>query len=76
MVKQLQKVGNSSAITLDKALMELVGLQERGEVQITVDHGSIILTPVRAREIDPVELQACMDQFFKERRGVLQRLAQ
>ena len=45
MIKHIKKVGNSSALILDRALMELVGLSEGGEVQLTVHNGSIIIGP-------------------------------
>ncbi len=47
MIKQLKTVGKSNALILDKAIMELVGLEENGEVQLTVHSGSIIITPAR-----------------------------
>ncbi|GMV81517.1 MAG: hypothetical protein AMXMBFR7_27010 [Planctomycetota bacterium] len=76
MVKQLKKVGNSSSLTLDKALMELVGLKEGGRVQITVRDGSIILTPVEPQLVDQARFEACLERVVSERREVLRRLAQ
>jgi len=76
MVKHLKKVGNSNAITLDKALMELVGLQEGGAVSIAVHDGSIILTPVEPKPVDEERFEACLERVVKERRDVLRRLAQ
>ena len=75
MVKQIKKVGNSSALTLDKAILELVGLKEHGHVQITVRDGSIILTPVQPHLVDEERFEACLDHVVKERRVVLRRLA-
>ena len=76
MIKQLKKVGNSNAITLDKAVMELVGLEENGHVQLTVHDGSLILTPVKPRMVDNQRFEECLDRVFKKRREVLRRLAQ
>jgi antitoxin component of MazEF toxin-antitoxin module len=76
MVKQLRRVGNSSAITLDKALLELVGLHERGFVQVAVHDGSLILTPVRPRRASRERFEASLERVVKERREVLRRLAQ
>lgn len=76
MVKQLKKVGNSSALTLDKALMELVGLKAGGEVSISVRDGSIILTPVNPQPVDPTRFEACLNRVVNERRDVLRKLAQ
>ena len=76
MIKQLKKVGNSNAIILDKALLELVGLQEDDEVQISIHNGSIIITPAHPRPVDPTRFEACLDRLVEERREVLRRLAQ
>ena len=75
MIKQLKKVGNSNAIFLDKAILELAGLREGGEVQITVDGGSIVLTPTRPKRVTREQLDEALDQIVKERREVLERLA-
>ena len=76
MIKQLIKVGNSNAIILDKALIELVGLEENGEVQITVHNGSIILTPAHPKAVDPARFEASLDRLVEGRREVLRRLAE
>ncbi len=76
MIKQLKKVGNSNAIFLDKAIMELAGLRENGEVQVSVHNGSIIITPVHPKPVDKERFEACLNQVVKERREVLRRLAE
>lgn len=76
MIKKVKKVGNSNALILDKALMELVGLEENGEVQVTVNNGSIIITPARPRPVDMKRFETCLDRLVKERRKVLRRLAE
>jgi antitoxin component of MazEF toxin-antitoxin module len=75
MVKKLQKVGNSNALILDVPIMEMVGLEEGKEVQITVHDGSIIITPVHPRQLDPEELERQLDRVVGERRKVLKELA-
>ena len=40
MIKQLRKVGNSNALILDKPIMELLGLEEDGQVQLTIQDGT------------------------------------
>lgn len=76
MIKQLKKVGNSNALILDKAIMELVGLKENGEVQLTVHNGSIIVTPANPKQVDQERFEACLDRVTAERREVLRRLAE
>ena len=75
MVKRLQKVGNSNALILDLPIMEMVGLEEGKEVQITVSNGSIIITPVNPRRVDPKELERRLDRVVAERREILKELA-
>lgn len=76
MIKSLRKVGNSSALILDKAVMELVGLAPGGEVQLTVEGGSLIVTPAHPRPVDPARLQGALDGVVRRRRRVLRNLAE
>ena len=76
MIKQLRKVGNSSALILDKAVMELIGLEENGNVQLTVSNGSLILTPVHPKRVSPEQFEQALSRVIGRRRGVLRRLAQ
>ena len=76
MIKQIKKVGNGNALFLDKAILELVGLDEGGEVQLTVHDGSIIITPAHPKPIDPKRFEAAVDRVVSERREVLRRLAE
>ena len=75
MIKQLRKVGNSSALILDRATMELVGLEENGEVQLTVHQGSLILTPANPTRVSPERFEECLSRVVRRRRGALKRLA-
>ena len=76
MIKRINKVGNSSALILDKALLELVGLREGGEVQLTVSDGSIVVTPTDPQRIDAERFEESLDRVMKSRRDVLRRLAE
>lgn len=76
MIKRLKKVGNSNALILDRAIMELVGLEEKGEVQLAVRNGSIIITPAYPKPVDKERFEACLDRVVTERREVLRRLAE
>jgi antitoxin component of MazEF toxin-antitoxin module len=76
MVKRLRKVGNSSALILDRALLELVGLEENGEVQVTLHNGSLILTPANPRRVSPERFDELLSRVVARRRGVLKRLAE
>ena len=76
MIKRLNKVGNSYALILDRALMELIGLKENGEVLLTVRDGSILISPTHPNPVDEERFKACLDRVIDERREVLRRLAE
>ncbi len=76
MIKQLRKVGNSNALILDRAIMELLGLEEGGEVQITVHNGSLIITPTNPKPVDQERFEECLSRVASERRELLKRLAE
>lgn len=75
MVKHLRKVGNSSALILDRAVMELVGLEEGGAVELTVHNGSLIVTPANPRQADAKRFEECLNRVVRKRRTALRRLA-
>ena len=75
MIKQLRKVGNSNALLLDKPLLELVGLEENASVEITVDHGNIIISPVSPGTISEDRAEELLDKIVETRRATLERLA-
>ena len=76
MIKQLRKVGNSNALILDKPIMELLGLEEGGQVQLTIQDGNLIVTPAQPKLVDPEEMTKKLDYIIKKRKDVLRRLAQ
>lgn len=47
MIRKLKKLGNSQAVILEKPILELIGLEPEGEVQIVVSGSSVVITPVR-----------------------------
>jgi antitoxin component of MazEF toxin-antitoxin module len=46
MIKKLGKIGNSSALLLDKSTMDHLGLQPGDHVQMTVSGNSLIVNAV------------------------------
>jgi antitoxin component of MazEF toxin-antitoxin module len=75
MIKQLRKVGNSNALILDKPILELLGLDEGGQVQLTIQDGHLIVTPANPRPVDPADMDQHLDYVINKRRDVLKRLA-
>ncbi len=76
MIKHLRKVGNSSALILDRAIMDLIGLEENGEVQLTVHNGSLVLTPANPKQISPEQFERTLSRVVSRRRSALRRLAE
>lgn len=75
MIKQLRKVGNSNALLLDKPILELLGVAERGKVKLTLTNGSLVVTPVEPQPMSPDRFQACLDRVIDEWGDVLEQLA-
>jgi len=69
-------VGNSNALVLDRAVMDLVGLAESDDVQLTVHDGTLIVTPVRPKAITREDVEGALDRVVARRRSALKRLAQ
>ncbi len=76
MIKQLRKVGNSNALILDKPILELLGLEEDGQVQLTIQDGSLIVTPARPRLVSAEEMSEKLSYVMEKRKDVLRRLAE
>ncbi len=74
MIKTLSKVGNSSALILDKTLLELIGVGERGEVELQVQGDRLVVMPAKsgARQ---AELDAAHDDLLSRFGSAYQRLA-
>ncbi|MBK9304792.1 MAG: AbrB/MazE/SpoVT family DNA-binding domain-containing protein [bacterium] len=75
MIKQLRKVGNSNALILDKPILELLGLEEEGQVQLTIQDGNLIVTPARPRLVSTEDVGDQLDRVMKKRAEVMRRLA-
>ena len=75
MIKQLRKVGNSNALILDKPILELLGLEENGQVQLTIQDGNLIVSPARPKLVNPEDMMKQLDYVIEKRRHVLRRLA-
>jgi antitoxin component of MazEF toxin-antitoxin module len=74
MVKSLTKVGNSHAILLDRAIMDLLGLDEKSRVTLTVSGGSLIVTPVEP-VADQEKFEAAAERAEKKFANLLKQLA-
>ncbi len=76
MIKQLRKVGNSNALILDKPILEILGLEEDGQVELTIQDGNLIVTPVLPGRVDQAKLAEKLDYLVRKRKDVLKHLAE
>jgi antitoxin component of MazEF toxin-antitoxin module len=59
MIKKLVKYGNSNALVLDKALLEILNIQDGTKLKLTTDGTSLTITPLRETEqaaVQPVSV--------------------
>lgn len=70
MLKKLSKYGNSTTLVIDKAILELLGMEESSMVKLQTDGKSLIITPVASVGKDKVsyssdEAMNCAKEAFK-----------
>lgn len=75
MVKTLSKIGNSTGITLDKAVLELAHLKLGDRVIVSVRNGSIVLTPANVGFSD-AEVDKAADEIFSRFDKAFKKLAE
>jgi antitoxin component of MazEF toxin-antitoxin module len=69
MRKRLSRIGSSRGIILDKTLRELLGIEDHGEVCLTVEGRCLVIRPVYADAIEELRARLPRDQ----RGGVVER---
>jgi antitoxin component of MazEF toxin-antitoxin module len=47
MIKKLQKIGNSSGIVLDRAILGLLKFEKDEEVELSIVENGLLIKPVR-----------------------------
>ena len=50
MVKKLCKHGNSLALVIDRAILELLGIDERTSLELSTDGESLVVAPLRDKK--------------------------
>jgi putative addiction module antidote len=73
MRKKLTAIGNSVGLIIDKPVLELLGLDQDDEVEITSDGERLIVSRVGARRR---RVEAVLDDILEEHAETLRRLAQ
>jgi putative addiction module antidote len=75
MTKYLRKVGNSTALLLDKPILELLGVHEGDAVNLTITNGSLVMTPVNPKPVSDEVFQKSLDRVIDDWGDVLKKLA-
>ena len=75
MKKRLTRTGNSAAVVLDKPVLEAVGLDADGEVEVSTNGDVIVISPVRGIRRQR-KLKKILDELDEEYAGVFRRLAE
>jgi len=74
MIKKLVQHGNSSALIIDKPVMELLHIDDDTLLEISTDGNNLIISPVRDKErMD--RLERSLDKINKKHKSTLQKLA-
>ncbi len=50
MIKNLQKIGNSRGIVIDKPILDLLNVEENGAFEVIPKAGGLFLKPLSAKE--------------------------
>jgi antitoxin component of MazEF toxin-antitoxin module len=76
MVKTLIQHGNSAALIIDKAILELLNITLTTPLEVKTDGEKLIISPVRdTNEMRP-EVRAAYEKVIAKRDKVFKRLAQ
>ena len=69
MLKKLAKYGNSTTLVIDKAILELLNMNESSVVKLHTDGKSLIITPVQPEQIQDKKVS------YEDQEAVLQAIA-
>lgn len=75
MIKKMVQHGNSSALIIDKPIMELLHIDDDTLLEISTDGSNIIISPVHDSERIN-KLNKSLDKINKKHKTTLQKLAQ
>jgi antitoxin component of MazEF toxin-antitoxin module len=75
MIKRLRKLGKCRALILEKPILDLMGVDQTGLVQVTLKNGSLIVSPVNPRPVSKEHFEKSLDRVMKTRANLLKRLS-
>lgn len=74
MIKHLTPHGNSSALVIDKAILELLGISQKTALEVTTDGKNLIISPMGAAQ-RPFRLKKALNKINKQHAVTLRTLA-
>lgn len=75
MIKHLTAHGNSSALILDKAILDLLKITQKTPLQIVTDGRSLIVSPVD-NENREKKVKAALTKIYKRHAKAFKKLAE
>lgn len=75
MIKTIKKIGNSHGIILDKAYLDILGVKEGSQVNITTSGKSLIVTP-EDNFVDDETFDQVASEIFERYDNAFRRLAE
>jgi len=76
MKKRLVKHGNSRALVIDKALLDVLNLAEDDEVQVSINGDQLIVTPVREDDERQKRFEQAVERTMEQYDDLFRRLAE
>jgi antitoxin MazE len=76
MRKRLVKHGNSRALVIDKTILELLGVSDETEFDVTLDSGAVVAKPILVSDERAARLDEAMQRSFEKYSGLYRRLAE
>ena len=75
MIKRLQKHGNSTALIIEKPVMQALGITEDTPLQVTVSGNALVITPANVG-VGPERMKPIIKEIRKRYGPMLKRLAE
>ena len=76
MIKKLAKHGNSQAIVIDKAILDLLDIDDDTPLMISTDGERLVVTPIRNKKKNQKLVDEALADTNKRYGKMLKRLAQ
>jgi len=73
LVKKLVRVGDSTAVILDRTILQQVDIEPESEVEVSVEGNAIVIRP--HRYANDGEARAAGRKVIRKRRRLLERLS-